>query len=242
MSKAIEIEKLSMAYSKKSEAVLSDVNLSFDAGKTYAFLGENGIGKSTLLKAIAGLLPIRTGAIKVDGKSIEDWTRTELSKQVAIVLTESINHNLLSVFDFVAYGRYPFTNWLGKLKVEDIQVIEESIALCNATELKQKSLANLSDGERQKVMIARAIAQQTSIIILDEPTTHLDIRNSKAIFKLLRKLSTEMNKTVLFSTHQLEPALKIADGLIIHSKSAVQLCSVDNYLQNKELQFILTGE
>lgn len=242
MGYSVEIQNLSLAYAKRNTPVMVGVNLSFETGKTYAFLGENGVGKSTLLKAIAGLVPNEEGDILLNDKPLKEWSSNELSKQVAIVLTDSINHSMLSVFDFVAYGRYPFTNWLGKLRKRDIELIEESIALCNASHLSNKSLNNLSDGERQKVMIARAIAQETPIIILDEPTTHLDIRNAKAIFKLLKLLSTKMNKTVLFSTHQLSSALEIADELVIHSPKEVRQISPKDYLLNKELQFLLTGE
>lgn len=242
MENIIEIEELKISYSKKRIAVMERVNLQFDSAKVYALLGENGIGKSTLLKAIAGILPFQNGSIKIEGKSLEQWSRSELAKTVAVVLTDSINHSMLSVFDFVAYGRYPFTNWLGKLRNEDIQVIEESIAQCNAEELKYKRLSNLSDGERQKVMIARALAQQTPIIILDEPTTHLDIRNTRAIFKLLKNLAVEQNKTILFSTHQLDSAISIADALVIHTKDQVLMSTPEEYNQNKDLQFILTGE
>lgn len=242
MKKIIDIEELSISYSKRRVAVMEQVNLQFDSAKVYAFLGENGIGKSTLLKAIAGILPFQNGIIKLKGKTLEEWSKAELAKTVAIVLTDSINHSMLSVFDFVAYGRYPFTNWLGKLRDEDIQVIEESISKCNAEELKYKRLSDLSDGERQKVMIARALAQQTPIIILDEPTTHLDIRNTKAVFKLLKNLAVDQNKTILFSTHQLDAVMHIADALVIHTKDQVLMSTPEEYNQNKDLQFILTGE
>jgi iron complex transport system ATP-binding protein len=195
-----------------------------------------------LLKALAGILPYQNGEIIINKKSIKDFSGSEIAKTIAIVLTDSIKHGMLSVFDFVAYGRYPFTNWLGKLKQEDIRVIENSISCCKANHLKHKMLSDLSDGERQKVMIARAIAQETPIIILDEPTTHLDIKNSKTIFSLLRQLAKMQDKVILFSTHQLDLSLKIADELVIHTNTNINQLDPQEYLKDYKLRVLIEGE
>jgi iron complex transport system ATP-binding protein len=238
----ISTRDLSISYHKKESWVIKNCNLNFDSGKVYSFIGENGIGKSTLLRSIAGMQSFQKGEIIIDGTNINNISASENSKFIAVVLTDSIKHGMLSVFDFVAYGRYPFTNWLGKLKQSDIDIIDESINYCKASHLKGKMLSDLSDGERQKIMISRAIAQQTPVIILDEPTTHLDIRNSKAIFSLLKMLAKEFNKTILFSTHQLEYALKVADELIIHTKKDVEQYLIKDYLNNQELRKLIEGE
>lgn len=242
MEKAFDIQGLELRYERKLAPVIQHCNLEIGQGTLTAFLGENGIGKSTLLKAMAGLLAAHEGSIMLFGKPISGYSRAELAKTIAVVLTEPISAGLLRVHDFVAYGRYPFTNWLGKLKEEDIHLVNQAIKRCGLEQLACNYLTDLSDGERQKVMIARALAQQTPIIILDEPTTHLDQRNSRAIFALLNTLVKEENKTILFSTHQVEPALQLADQLVIHSESGIYLTSPKDFYQNTKLQKELLGE
>lgn len=203
-------------------------------------LGPNGAGKSTLLRTLAGLQPALAGEISFPGAEAQgEPIRRE--RLLSLVLTERLSLDRMTIRDVVAMGRYPYTTMLAALTTRDEQVITESLASVGiqpreADDAEQPVLrddtlfSSLSDGERQRVMIAKALAQTTPIILLDEPTAHLDLPNRIRIFQLLRRLSHEQGKTILISTHELDLALQMADRVLLVSPQGVQLATAEKLL------------
>ncbi|MFC5045975.1 ABC transporter ATP-binding protein [Aquimarina hainanensis] len=213
----IQTENLSIGYRqhKKLMVVAADINLKLYEGELIGLVGANGIGKSTLLKTIAKVHPLLHGSIFLSDKEIRKYTPQELATQLSVVLTERISSKNLTVKELVALGRHPYTNWVGKLTEEDINIVKKAIDITHINELTEKRCFELSDGQLQKVLIARAIAQDTPIILLDEPTTHLDIYHKAYILKLLKRLAFETKKTILFSTHEIDFAIQLCDKMIV---------------------------
>lgn len=210
----LKISNLSVGY---QSPILSDINLSVNGGELISIIGRNGEGKSTLIKSICSFLPIIKGNIELDGKNLDEINQKELSKLISIVLTDKVQIPNTSVYDYVAFGRYPYTNWLGIEQNEDQESIQKAIDLCKIQHLSHKYYSELSDGEKQKVNIARAIAQDTPIIILDEPTAHLDVVNKVEVFKLLKQLTHQTNKTIILSSHQIDIAFQLSDVIwLVH--------------------------
>ena len=240
MSKAVlHIENLTVGYTKHS-TILKGVNVAANSGEVILVIGENGSGKSTLLKTISGLLKFRSGSIAVLSRSLSDWNKSDLSKKVSYVASrENMNLNL-TVTDFVAFGRYPYSNWLSQQSEIDKALIAESIKACGIEYLADKKVSEISDGEKQKVSLARAIAQETEILILDEPTTHLDIKSTNSILKLIKQQKGK-EKCIVFSSHQVEKAIKVADKVWVVSCGKVIEASVESFLQNKELKELVFG-
>ena len=197
--------------------LLSDLNAEVEEGELIALAGENGKGKTTLLKTLCGIIPPEKGNISIRGKELQSFSAQELASEISVVLTEKPSIGNISVANLIAFGRYPFTNWLGIQREEDRRKVEEALEWCQIGELKEKGFSELSDGERQKVMIARAIAQGAKIMILDEPTAHLDISNRLMIVRLLARLAKEKKVTVIYSTHEIELALRNSERVwLIH--------------------------
>src|SRR5690606_10023846 len=184
-------------------------------------IGENGMGKSTLLRTLSGSIPSLQGEILMKGKNLKLWSKQALAKELAVVWTEPVNIGMIKVEEFVAYGRYPFINWLASLQEEDGIQIKRAIELCGIEHLRKRDFQSISDGEKQKVLIARAIAQNTPLIVLDEPTTHLDLKNTADIFILLKRVCTEFKKSILLSTHKIDMVLQLADKVWLVNKSSV---------------------
>jgi len=228
-----------VTYTKQQHAVLNNINLQVHEGEIVVLLGENGAGKSSLLKCIAGLITPSSGEIYLQDKSLKLWEKRLLARQMSWVDTQVSFSEYISVEEFIAYGRYPFTNWLGKLQKDDIQLISEAIEDCNLSELKSKSMARLSDGEKQKVFIARALAQKTKLLLLDEPTTHLDVKNTAAIFSLLKKQSKHEGKTIIFSSHKFENALHIADKIWLFDGMGIVSTTPNEFKKSTSLQRLL---
>ena len=205
----IELKDLSIGFIGK--VLASGINLEVKRGMMVALMGANGSGKSTLIKTMVGLIPKLSGRILLHDKIMEDYSMSARALQIAVVLTDPILTRDLSVFDTVSYGRYPHTSWLGRLKSTDIEIINISIAEVGLAGFNQRKINSLSDGELQRVMIAKGLAQQTEIMILDEPTSHLDIRNRMEVINLLRNLTEERGMTVIFSTHELDLVKRAAD-------------------------------
>jgi iron complex transport system ATP-binding protein len=176
-------------------------------------LGINGAGKSTLLRTLAGIIPPIEGEVLLNNKSIHQIKRNELAKKLSVVLTDKIDVNYLKTIELIALGRYPYMGWLGGLDNEDEAKIEWAMEATDTKSLAHKYILELSDGERQKVLIARALAQDAPLIFLDEPTAHLDISNKFMIFGLLHRLTVEAQKAIVMATHDLELALQVADKL-----------------------------
>lgn len=216
----IRVRDLVTGYTGKNNAVAvtDGVSDSLYSGELTCLLGPNGAGKSTLLKTLSGFLPPLAGEIWIDGKLISDYTPAELAKVIGVVLTEKLSLNNMSVEELVGMGRSPYTGFWGRLTSEDSRIVDEAISLVRIDDLRGRMVHTLSDGERQKVMIAKALAQETPIIFLDEPTAFLDYPSKVEIMQLLQNLSRIKDKTVFLSTHDLELALQIADKIWLIDK------------------------
>ena len=180
-----------------------------------AIVGINGIGKSTLLRTLARLQPQLSGEIKIQEKLLEKYQLKELASILSIVLTDSIASKNMTVVELVATGRQPYTNWIGNLSATDTTKIQEAISMMGLQDLKNKKCYELSDGQLQRVMIARALAQDTAIILLDEPTSHLDLHHKVQILKLLKAIASATKKTVLFTTHEIDLAIQLSDEMLV---------------------------
>ncbi|MFO7842431.1 MAG: ABC transporter ATP-binding protein [Bacteroidales bacterium] len=212
----LTLDKVAIGYSKtkKGNHILFDnINLSGRKGELIALIGKNGIGKSTLLRNIAGLQNVLGGEVLFLDKKIQSFKRNEFARLVSFVSTEIVNVSNLKVFDLVSLGRFPHTSWFGKLKEKDIRQSLKALEMVGMKSFIHKNVNEISDGERQRVMIARTLAQDTKIIVLDEPTAFLDLPNKYEIVHLLNHLSKNENKTILFSTHDLNIAIQEADKI-----------------------------
>lgn len=208
---------LTIGYQNKkgSKIVAEDINLTLHSGKLISLIGSNGIGKSTFLKSISGIIPPLNGKVFLNKSNILNYNTVQLAEALSLVLTEKIPQSSLTVYELIALGRQPYTNWLGTLTEDDKLKIENALSLTQISDLRDRKFFELSDGQFQKVMIARAIAQDTPFIILDEPSTHLDLFHKVSLFKLLKKLTKETDKCILFSTHDLDLAIQLSDEIII---------------------------
>ncbi len=211
----VVLHNLSIGYTAKGneKVVASQLEGSIKAGELTCLLGQNGIGKSTLLRTLSAFQPKLSGSIQLHGREIDSYTDKELSRLIGVVLTERPDVQNMDVFELVSMGRSPYTGFWGTLSDEDRQIVDESIRLVGIDVLRGRMLHTLSDGERQKVMIAKALAQQTPVIYLDEPTAFLDFPSKVEIMQLLHRLAEHEQKTIFLSTHDVELALQIADCL-----------------------------
>ncbi len=189
------------------------LDISLYCGELTCLLGTNGVGKSTLLRTLAGFQKPLEGHISLFGKPLKDYPSAELACQISIVLTDKVLAGSLTAFELVSMGRIPYTGFWGGLSDNDCHIISESMRTVGMEGFEQRRLSSLSDGERQKLMIAKALAQQTDVILLDEPIAYLDFPSKVEVLALLRSLAHEDGKTVLLSTHDLELALQAADRL-----------------------------
>ncbi len=211
----IEIDKLTTGYKGKNtnKIVSENINLTALTGELIMLIGSNGAGKSTLLRTITALQQIIKGNININGKKLQKYSRQNLAKTISYVSTEVININNLNVFELISLGRFPYTNWFGILSKKDKYKIFNALENVGLYGFENKSVSELSDGEKQRVMIARTLAQDTDIIILDEPTAFLDMANKYATVNLLHQLADQHNKTIIFSIHDLNIAVKEADKI-----------------------------
>ena len=212
-------ENLSVGYgtNRKNQpiVILKDVNLNLREGELACLMGPNGIGKSTLIRTLAGLQSPLGGTVLLHGLAVHKQTSYERARQISVVLTDRVNAGNLNVYELIALGRYPFTNWIMKLDDADNQAISKAIEVTALSHILHQKLYQLSDGQLQKTMIARALAQDGKVMILDEPTAHLDLNNRVEIMRLLRNLAHNHGKSILIATHELDLALQLADKLIL---------------------------
>lgn len=215
MNSILELKNLTTGYTARREktVVTDDINAELYRGELVCLIGPNGAGKSTLMRTISGTQKPLDGEVFLNGTNIYGIPPRELAKKLSLVLTERVNAGMLSAYEVVALGRYPHTNWSGKLSQNDHHVIEEAIEMAGATELAERSLAELSDGERQKIMVARAFAQEPEVMILDEVTAFLDLPRRVEIMKLLRNMANNSGKCILLSTHDMDLALRSSDRI-----------------------------
>lgn len=215
---------LFIGYQSKKDinTIAENLNLTLAEGKLVSLVGGNGIGKSTLLRTLTGIQKPLSGTVTLNEKEIHHFDPLSLAQNLSLVLTEKLPPSNLTVFELIALGRQPYTNWLGKLSEEDFAKINQAIALTHVEHLLDKKHHEISDGQLQIVLIARALAQDTPLIILDEPTTHLDLFHKVSVFKLLKKLSQETNKCILFSTHDIDLAIQLSDEMIVMTESSVE--------------------
>ncbi|MCD8136273.1 MAG: ABC transporter ATP-binding protein [Parabacteroides gordonii] len=211
----IRINNLSIGYRSNNDTklVASNITTTIYSGELTCLLGANGVGKSTLLRTLSAFQPRLSGEIALLSRDIQDYSDKELSTIVGVVLTDKCDIRNMSVRELIEMGRSPYTGFWGRLGKEDKRVVEEAIALVRIENLASRMVHTLSDGERQKVMIAKALAQETPVIFLDEPTAFLDFPSKVEIMQLLHSLTRSTNKTIFLSTHDLELALQIADKI-----------------------------
>ena len=235
----IELKDLTIGYAQKNntKVVASHINATLHSGRLTCLIGANGIGKSTLLRTLSAFQPPLSGEIFISQKpsstglsdspqsavALSSLTDKQLSRLIGVVLTEKPDIQNMTVFELVGLGRSPYTGFWGRLNDEDKEVVKESLRLVGIESLQDRLIQTLSDGERQKTMIAKALAQQTPVIYLDEPTAFLDYPSKVEMLTLLRHLARETGKTIFLSTHDMELALQIADELWLmttHSPSS----------------------
>jgi iron complex transport system ATP-binding protein len=196
---------------KNRQILLPPLNGAAREGELVAVIGKNGVGKSTLLRTIAGLQAMINGELSVDGKNIKEYSRIHLSEKVGYISTEIVKVSNMRVFDLVSLGRYPYTNWIGRISNSDFAMITESLEKTGMRDFSDRPVNELSDGERQRAMIAMVLAQDAGIMVMDEPTAFLDISSKFEIIHLMRELTAGKNKTIIFSTHDLSIALSQSD-------------------------------
>ncbi|MBA3663969.1 MAG: ABC transporter ATP-binding protein [Bacteroidetes bacterium] len=225
MAAGIQINEASFGYTKNNRLikVLQNINLACSPGDFIGIAGVNGSGKSTLLKSLCGLLPLLEGNIVINGIPLSQITNNDLAKQISIVLTEKISGFNLTAFDAIAAGQLPYTNIFNRLEPAHLEVIQRAAELCGIKDHLHKPLSELSDGLFQKTMIAKSIAQQTSILLLDEPTAFLDYASKHELFKLLGNLSSQNQKCVLVSSHDLDLILKYCNKVLLVKDSSAEL-------------------
>ena len=224
---AIETERLSIGYSLKrgrQKVVHENLNLQLVQGKVTCLLGLNGAGKSTLLRTLCGFQPPLAGEIRLMGKALASYSQMNFSLTVGVVLTEKTNAGGITVYELVSLGRHPYTGFFGQLKKRDHIIIEQALEAVGISHKSSNYVSELSDGERQKVMIAKALAQECPIILLDEPTAFLDVTSRIETMVLLHRLAMEQQKAILLSTHDLDLAIQMGDCLWLQEKGRPMAC------------------
>jgi len=236
----LQVDQLEIGYAKPKLAYAE--KLKIETGKLIGVIGVNGSGKSTLLNSLQGSLKVISGNIYIKHKPIQSYAKHELAKLISIVKSQAEISGALKVQEIISLGRQPYTDWLGRLSSVDQQKVDDALNLLEVKDLKNRYFNKLSDGQKQRVMIARAFAQDTPFILLDEPVTHLDLYHQAIVFDLLKNISHQKNKAVVFSSHQINELLDICDDLIIIMDGKIMQNSVENWLQNDQLNHLFTSD
>ena len=213
MNYELILDRLTVGYGER--VVLADINQTLNSGQLISLLGANGVGKSTLLRTLAGFQLPLSGRVNLQGRDLHSLSLAERSRAVAVVLTERVEVPYMTVTDLVAMGRSPYTGFFGSLEEEDHAIVSEAMKMVGITDLAERTIDTLSDGERQKALLAKALAQQTPIILLDEPTAFLDFHAKVSTMQLMQRMAHETGKAILLSTHDVGMALRLSDALWI---------------------------
>ena len=235
---SLKTSNLEIGYQDKHgiKSIAEKINIEAHASELIAVIGINGIGKSTLLRTISGIQQPISGSIEIETKNLQELNDLQRASQIGLVLTNQPISKNLSVFELIALGRQPYTNWLGRLSKNDTEKIENAIHLTSIKSLKDRKCYELSDGQLQRVLIARAIAQDTPIIILDEPTTHLDMYHKAYVVKLLKKLTRQTQKTIIFASHEINLAIQVCDKIILMHPDKCQIDTPENLISSGAFQ------
>lgn len=226
-----------LAVGYHGKILIDDINIGIEKGNILCLLGPNGSGKSTLLKSITKHLTTIDGSVYIDDQDIKKLDDKETAKKVAVVLTDRISPELMTCREIVATGRYPYTNYFGKLTDMDDEIIDNSLKLVSACELMNLEFNTLSDGQKQRIMLARAICQQPDVIVLDEPTSYLDIRYKLELLSILRKMAVEQGITVVLSLHEVDLAIKLADIIMLIKDNKISKCGFpEDILDDKTIR------
>ena len=243
---ALQGEALSIGYlhgSRGKTVVAENLDLKLYSGEVVCLVGPNGAGKSTLLKSLTGLQPALSGRVTIDGTDILKLDIKARARNIGVVLTERVNAGVLPAFDLVALGRHPHTDWTGRLSEKDILAINWALDSVGAADLRDRNVNELSDGERQKIMIARALAQEPAIIVLDEPTAFLDLPRRVEILGLLKRLTRSTDRAILLSTHDLDLAIRAADRMwLMDSGGAIRSGAPEDLILRGELESVFAGD
>ncbi len=245
METILNLKNLTTGYRSKgsSSVVTSNINAELYRGELVCLIGPNGAGKSTLMRTISGSQKPLAGEVYLDGVDIYSIPPKKLAKNLSVVLTERVNAGMLSAYEVIALGRYPHTNWSGKLDAQDHRIIQEAVEMTGAQDLVERSLSELSDGERQKIMIARAFAQEPEIMILDEVTAFLDLPRRVEIMKLLRNMASESKKSILLSTHDMDLALRGSDRIwLLPKDGSLHIGSPEDLVLNGSFEAAFESE
>lgn len=240
----LKIENLAIGYSSRKEQTIiaSDLNIELQQGKFVCILGKNGIGKSTLLRTLSKVQPKISGNVLIRDQNLSSFSESELSKIMSLVLTEKLPESNLTVFELIALGRQPYTNWVGTLTKNDIDKIHKAMQLTKVDHLSQNKYYELSDGQLQRVLISRALAQETELIILDEPTAHLDVLHKMESFELLKELTSKLHKTIIISTHEIHLALQTADELWLMTDDDFITGTPNELIENKSIEKLFSSD
>ena len=239
MAALLTTENLSIGYSAR-KPVAANLSMTLCKGQLTSLLGPNGVGKSTLLRTLSRLQPPLAGSVTICGEPLADLPPTKLARLVALVLTDKVLTGGLTVFELVSMGRQPYTGFFGRLTAEDKSIVNQAIAAVGIADKADRHVAKLSDGERQKTMIAKALAQQTPIIILDEPTAFLDAAARIEIMQLLHRLATT-GKAILLSTHDIDVALQLSDYLWLMNSNGLTCGTVSEIVESGKLDNLFTN-
>lgn len=212
MAYYFETRQMCVGYQK--DPLIQNIGITLNKGEILTLIGPNGAGKSTILKSIAGQLKLIDGVIYLDKKTMTEMSNAELSRKMAVVFTEKLKSELMTCEDVVATGRYPYTGHLGILSKTDYAVVQDAMELVHVTEIREKDFTKISDGQRQRVMLARAICQEPDIIIMDEPTSYLDVKYKLEFLSVLQELRHKKRLTVIMSLHELDLAERISDRIL----------------------------
>ena len=235
----IALNHLTLGY--KSRTLLSDTDTEFPKATLTSLIGRNGTGKSTLLRAIAGLNPRYSGTIRLEGRDIRSLSPGELARSLAFVSTQRTRIQSMRCVDAVAAGRAPYTDWIGRMRKEDEEAVMNALEDVGMARFAQRTLDTMSDGECQRVMIARALAQDTPAILLDEPTSFLDMPSRYALVKLLARLAHDRGKCILFSTHELDIATEMCDAVALIDTPRLIHLPAGEFLAAGHLSLIMEG-